>query len=280
MKRLACALALGFILGCGGGSSTPKTADPSSGSGTWVLSWSDEFNGTNGSAPDATKWAYDLGGNGWGNNELETYTSRPQNIQLQDGNLVITAQKETLTGADGITRDYTSARIKTMGLFSQSSGRFEARIKIPAGQGLWPAFWMLGNDFGSNGWPTCGEIDIMENVGNLPAEIRGTIHGPGYSGSNGIWSKSTLATGAFADDFHIYAVEWEGTQIRFYRDNLLYGTHTASELPAGSTWVFDHPFFLILNVAVGGNWPGAPDGTTVFPQKMLVDYVRVYKRSN
>ena len=279
MHKLALliTIALAFTLGCGGSTST--ATPPPNPSGSWVLSWSDEFTGANGSAPDSAKWGYDLGGGGWGNNELETYTARTQNAQVLDGNLVITAIQETYTGSDGITRNYTSARLKTKGLFSQTYGRFEARIKIPAGQGLWPAFWMLGNDIDANPWPTCGEIDIMENIGRLPATIYGTIHGPGYSGGSGITANTGLATGKFADAFHVYAVEWEGTTIRFYMDDVLYATRTSADIPAGTVWVFDHPFFLILNVAVGGNWPGAPDGTATFPQKMLVDYVRVYKRS-
>ena len=276
---LAIALAFGLQGGCGGASSSPQTAVPSNPTGSWVLSWSDEFNGTNGSAPDASKWTYDLGGGGWGNGELQTYTNRPQNVSIQNGNLVITAAKETYAGTDGISRDYTSARLKTQGLFSQSSGRFEARIKIPFGQGMWPAFWLLGNDISSNGWPTCGEIDIMENVGNLPARVYATIHGPRYSGGSGISGSTTLSTGKYADDFHIYAMEWEGLQIRFYVDGSLFATRTPTDLPSGAAWVFDHPFFILLNVAVGGAWPGAPDGTTTFPQQMLVDYVRVYRRS-
>ena len=278
MTRLPLLLALIALLSCGGGGGTTATPPPPPGGSTWVLAWSDEFDGPNGSTPDPAKWTYDLGGGGWGNGELETYTNRAQNVQIQDGNLVITALRETYTGSDGITRNYTSARLKTQGLFAQSSGRFEARIKIPAGQGLWPAFWMLGNDIGSHGWPTCGEIDVMENVGKQPSTIYSTIHGPGYSGSNGISASVNLSTGKFSDDFHVYAAEWEGTQIRFYLDGQLYATRTSSDLPQGTVWVFDHPFFLILNVAVGGNWPGSPDGTTVFPQKMLVDYVRAYHR--
>lgn len=281
MKRLVSLIALVCLLGCGGGggAATPGGGPTPPPSGQWTLTWSDEFSGANGSAPDPAKWTFDVGGNGWGNNELETYTSRPQNVQIQDGNLVITAQRETFTGTDGITRNYTSGRIKTQGLFAQTGGRFEARIKIPYGQGLWPAFWMLGADIGTMGWPTCGEIDILENVGKAPATVYGTIHGPGYSGGNGLSGSMSLPSGKLADDYHLYAVEWEGTTIRFYLDSQLYATRTASEVPAGGLWVFDHPFFLILNVAVGGNWPGSPDGTTVFPQKMYVDYVRVYKRS-
>ena len=223
----------------------------------------------------------ETGGGGWGNNELEYYTSRLQNASQQDGNLVIKVLEEKYTGSDGVTRNYTSARLKTQGKFSQTYGRFEARIKIPRGQGIWPAFWMLGDDIDKPGWPDCGEIDIMENIGKEPALVHGTIHGPGYSGANGIGSPYALPSGqSFADDFHIFAVEWEPNAIRFYVDDHLYATRTPADLPKGAKWVYDHPFFLLLNVAVGGGWPGNPDASTVFPQTMLVDYVRVYARTN
>jgi beta-glucanase (GH16 family) len=220
----------------------------------------------------------ETGGSGWGNNELESYTNRAQNAHVQDGNLVITAIKETYTGPDGITRQYTSARLKTLGKFEQKYGRFEARIKITQGQGMWPAFWMLGNNIGAVDWPNCGEIDIMENIGKEPAIVHGSMHGPGYSGANGLTGAYTLPSGKFADDFHIFAVEWEPAVVRFYVDGNLYETRTPSDLPAGKTWVFDHPFFILLNVAVGGDWPGSPDNTTVFPQDMLIDYVKVYSK--
>jgi beta-glucanase (GH16 family) len=247
---------------------------------SYTLSWSDEFSGPDGSSPDSSKWAYDIGGNGWGNDELEYYTNRAQNVQLKGGNLVITAQKETYTGADGVTRNYTSARLKTQGLFSQAYGRFEARIKIPAGQGIWPAFWMLGNNIGSAKWPTCGEIDIMENIGKEPGTVHGSMHGPSTAGpTSDLTAAFRLPAGQnFASDFHIYAVEWEPRTARFYVDSNLYATFNSSQWPTGGTWVFDHPFFIILNVAVGGSWPGSPDATTVFPQQMLVDYVRVYTK--
>jgi len=242
--------------------------------------WSDEFNGPTGSAVDSTKWSFDLGGKGWGNNELETYTSRPANAHLQDGSLVINAIKETFTGADNTTRNYTSARLLTKHKFSQTYGRVEARIKIPFGQGIWPAFWMLGDNIDTVHWPNCGEIDTMENIGREPSVVHGTFHGPGYSGGKGIGAAYTLTGGRkFSDDFHMFAVEWEPNVIRFYVDGNLYQTRTPADLPAGTSWVFDHPFFIILNVAVGGGWPGNPDATTVFPQQMRVDYVRVYKRA-
>jgi beta-glucanase (GH16 family) len=245
----------------------------------WKLVWSDEFDGPAGSAVDSNKWAFDVGGNGWGNNELETYTSRTANAYRDGGQLVIKALKETLTGPDNITRNYTSARLLTRNKFSQAYGRFEARIKIPYGQGIWPAFWMLGDNIGTAGWPNCGEIDIMENIGKEPSIVHGTFHGPGYSGGNGVSAAYSLPSGQFSDDFHTFAVEWEPNVMRCYVDGLLYKTRTPADLPAGTTWVFDHPFFIILNVAVGGAWPGNPDATTVFPQQMLVDYVRVYQRT-
>jgi beta-glucanase (GH16 family) len=274
LTPLLAAAAL-LSLSCGGGA----TLQPLPATG-FTLAWSDEFNGADGSSLDASKWTYDIGGNGWGNNELEYYTNRTQNAQIKSGNLVITAQKETYTGSDGVTRNYTSARLKTQGLFNQAYGRFEARIKIPAGQGMWPAFWMLGNNISSVSWPKCGEIDIMENIGKEPGTVHGSLH------SSSTTSRTSDASGPFslpagqhfADDFHLYAVEWEPGTIRFYVDSNLYSTFTQSQWPAGGAWTFDHPFFILLNVAVGGDWPGSPDNTTVFPQQMLVGYVRVYTK--
>jgi beta-glucanase (GH16 family) len=263
-----------------GQSESAKSAPSSnaSSSSKWSLVWNDEFNGPDGSVADPSKWVLESGGGGWGNNELEYYTRRPQNSYMQSGNLVIKVLQEKYTGADGISRDYTSARMKSFGKFSQAYGRFEARIKIPRGQGIWPAFWMLGDDIKTNPWPDCGEIDIMENIGKEPSIVHGTIHGPGYNGENGISASFALATDQrFADDFHVYAVEWEPEAIRFYVDEHLYATRTPSDLPKGTKWVYDHPFFLLLNVAVGGGWPGNPDASSLFPQTMLVDYVRVYQ---
>ncbi len=268
-------------LGCGSSGSTdrPPTTTPPPG-GSFSLAWSDEFEGPNGALLDATKWTLETGGGGWGNQELETYTDRASNASLNgEGSLAIRALREAFTGADGISREYTSARLKTQGKLEQAYGRFEARLKIPRGQGLWPAFWMLGADIPVAGWPRCGEIDVMENIGREPSTVHGTVHGPGYSGGNGIGAAFTLSGAArFADDFHVFAVEWEPAAIRWYVDGTLYQTRTPADLPAGQRWAFDHPFFLLLNVAVGGSWPGNPDATTVFPQTMLVDYVRVYRR--
>lgn len=241
----------------------------------YTLIWSDEFNGANGSSPDPEKWVRETGGDGWGNDELQSYTARPENARIQDGNLVITAIQESFAGSDGITRQYTSARLKTSGLFDQKYGKFEARVKIPQGQGIWPAFWLLGSNCNQiGGWPDCGEIDIMENIGKEPSTVYGSLHGGGYDFTAGY----SLADGKFADDFHTYAVEWEPSAIRFYVDGNLYQTRMSMDIPAGKTWAFDHPFFIILNVAVGGFWPGSPDQTSIFPQTMLVDYVRVYKK--
>ena len=246
----------------------------------WNLAWSDEFEGPNGSAVDSSKWSFDIGGKGWGNNELETYTNRTVNAHVENGSLVIKALRETFTGPDQITRNFTSARLLTRNKFAQTNGRFEARIKIPFGQGIWPAFWMLGNNINTAGWPTCGEIDVMENIGKEPSIVHGTFHGPGYSGAKSVSAAFTLANGKkFSDDFHAFAVEWETNVMRFYVDGLLYKTRTPADLPAGTSWVFDHPFFILLNVAVGGGFPGNPDATTVFPQTMQVDYVRVYQRA-
>src|SRR5712691_519350 len=182
----------------------------------WKLVWSDEFNAPTGSPVDSSKWVSETGGGGWGNDELEYYTTRLDNASQRDGNLVIKVLQEKYTGADGVTRDYTSARLKTLGLFEQKYGRFEARIKIPRGQGIWPAFWMLGNNIGAVGCPGCGEIDIMENIGKEPEKVHGSMHGPGYSGENGLSGTYTLPSGKFADDFHIFAVEWEPSTVRFY----------------------------------------------------------------
>jgi len=239
----------------------------------WQLVWSDEFNGT---SVDTTRWTFDTGNgaSGWGNNEREFYTSRTNNAHVAGGTLRIIAKRESMGGFP-----YTSARLKSQGLFSKKYGRFEFRAKLPQGLGCWPALWMLGTNISSVGWPACGEIDIMENIGKEPNQVHGTIHGPGHSGGQSIGAAFTNPGGrAFADDFHVFTVEWEPNVIRWYVDGTLYQTRTPADLPPGARWVYDHPFFLLLNVAVGGNWPGNPDGTTVFPQEMRVDWVRVYAR--
>jgi beta-glucanase (GH16 family) len=266
-----------WVVACGGAERQPTA--PSS-SGTWQLVWSDEFNGPDGSPPDPDKWVFDVGGGGWGNNELQSYTDRRQNSVVRDGILAIRAAKESFAGRDGIRREYTSARLKTLGRFSRAYGRFEARIRVPRGQGIWPAFWMLGDDIESAGWPTCGEIDIMENIGREPAIVHGTLHGPGYSGAQGIGAPYSSAGRPFADEFHVFGVEWEPDAIRWSVDGVTYQTRAPVDLPRGARWVYDHPFFMLLNVAIGGNWPGTPDSTTTFPQEMLIDWVRVHSRAS
>lgn len=243
--------------------------------GGWTLVWADEFNQPDSAAPDATKWGYDIGGKGWGNHELEYYTSSTNNARIEDGMLVIEARRE---GAGGT--NYTSARLQTRGKWSWIHGRIEARMKLPRGQGYWPAFWMLGTNINSAGWPGCGEIDIMENLGREPGMIHGTAHGPGYSGAKGIGGPFTLpGDRSFADDFHVFAVECESNRICWLVDDQPYFNITPASLPPGAKWVFNQPKFLLLNLAVGGGWPGNPDGTTIFPQRMLVDYVRVYDKT-
>jgi beta-glucanase (GH16 family) len=243
-----------------------------------VQTWSDEFDGPAGSAPDPAKWTVETGGSGNGNHELQYYTDRADNVAHDgDGHLVITARENTDPALKCWYGDcrYTSARLNTARAFTQAYGHFEARIKVPRGQGVWPAFWMLGDDLGTVGWPDSGEIDIMENVGKEPGTVHGTLHGPGHSGAGGIGAPHTLPDGrAFADDFHVFAVDWSPSEITWSVDGTAYQTRTPADLQ-GHEWVYDHPFFLILNLAVGGDWPGSPDGSTAFPQTMTVDYVRV-----
>ncbi|MBP2478696.1 beta-glucanase (GH16 family) [Crossiella equi] len=247
----------------------------------WAQVWSDEFNGPNGGGVDRNKWNFDLGNGsgGWGNNELQSYTDRTSNAATDGaGNLVITARRETNGNCwNGRPCDYTSARLLTRGKFERAYGRFEARMKLPSGQGIWPAFWMLGNNFGSAGWPNCGEIDIMENVGKEPNTVHGTIHGPGYSGGSGIGAAKNSPDGRpYSENFHTFAIEWSPTDIKWFVDGQQYQRRTPADL-GGNRWVFDHPFFMILNLAVGGNWPGNPNASTVFPQRLSVDYVRVFE---
>jgi uncharacterized protein (TIGR03437 family) len=247
----------------------------------WKLIWNDEFNGAAGTQPDSTKWTYDLGAGGWGNQELEDYTNAAENAHMDGaGHLDIHVENPS----QGV---YTSARMKTEGLFAVEYGRIEARIKLPAGQGIWPAFWTLGSDIDSISWPACGEIDIMENVGKTPAINYGSVHscgvsaqaGPCTGGDYNVTAQYTLPSGqVLSDDFHTFAIEWSTQQITFYVDGNSYQTITQTD--AGSAWVFNTPFFVILNVAVGGDFPGPPDSTTKFPQDMLVDYVRVFQGTN
>jgi beta-glucanase (GH16 family) len=248
-------------------------------SSKWKLTWRDEFNAPNGTPVDKTKWTHEVGGGGWGNHELEYYTDRTANSFQSEGSLVIKVAREHFSEPGQTAREFTSARLTTKNIFATTYGRIEARIKLPRGQGIWPAFWMLGADIDKSHWPACGEIDIMEQIGKEPSTIHGTLHGPRYFGKKGPTASYTLPDKKVVGDaFHIFAVEWEPEVIRFYCDKVLYATRTPADLPTGTRWVYDHPFFIILNVAVGGDWPGSPDESTTFPQQMLVDYVRVYQR--
>jgi len=233
------------------------------------LVWSDEFDYSG--LPDPSKWNMETGGGGWGNNELQYYTDSENNAMVENGILTITAREESLGG-----RDYTSARITTQNKFDYKYGRIEARIKLPYGQGLWPAFWMLGKNFNTDGWPACGEIDIMEMVGGTGKDntVHSTLHWD-HDGEYASYGESySLSSGIFADDYHIFSVEWDSHDIKGYMDDVHY--FTADITPAQLS-EFHNNFFIIMNVAVGGNWPGPPDGTTTFPQTMEVDYVRVYQ---
>lgn len=234
----------------------------------WELVWHDEFDGD---TIDEANWTYDVGGHGWGNGEAQYYTDRPDNARLEDGMLVIEARQERYEASY-----YTSARLKSQGLQEFQYGRIEARLKVPAGRGLWPAFWMLGSNFSTVGWPDCGEIDIMEYVGREPDLILGTIHGPGYAGATSLshWNRRDYD---IADDFHTYAVEWDEEQITWFYDGEEYGTYSRSDV-GEREWPFDQPFFIILNLAVGGTLPGPIGLDTVFPTQYLVDYVRVFQQ--
>jgi beta-glucanase (GH16 family) len=240
------------------------------------LVWEDNFNriSATDSLPDATKWMYNTGTgvNGWGNNELQNYTDRPENVTLVNGMLEITAKQESFMGAG-----YTSGRILTKGLFQNKYGRYEARIKLPWGQGIWPAFWLLGDDANATvTWPQIGEIDIMENRGQQPATVHGSVHGPGYSAGEAITKSYTLENDRFDSDFHIFGIEWGPKYINFYVDNVLYNQITPADVTGD--WVFDsNEFYIIMNLAVGGSFAGNPNSQTVFPQTMYVDYVRVYQ---
>jgi beta-glucanase (GH16 family) len=236
----------------------------------WQLVWQDEFDGLTGESPNPTNWRYDIGTD-WGNAQLEFDTDRPENASLDgQGNLLITARRESFNG-----QQYTSARITTKGLFERAYGRFEARIKMPRGAGIWPAFWLLGANIDQVSWPECGEIDIVELRGQAPTVIAGTVHGPGYSAGNGVTTDYRLTNGRFDTDFHLFAIEWGADFIDFFVDDEKYQSLEPNDLPGD--WVYDHPFYIILNVAVGGGYVGPPNAQTPFPQSMVIDYVRVYQ---
>jgi len=253
---------LAVILSCSDDEQTVTTLNE--------LVMQDEFE-TNG-VPNSAFWGYDIGTgtNGWGNSELQYYTDRPENVTVQNGYLLITARKESYEGSS-----YTSARLLTKGKFEQAYGRFETRMRLPWGQGMWPAFWMLGADIDTNPWPGAGEIDIMEYRGQTPTLMLGTVHGPGYSAGQSITKSYELSKDRFDTDFHVFGIEWGKEYVNFYVDDVLYNQITPADVPG--EWVFNKPFYILVNLAVGGSFVGSPNNETVFPQTMLVDYVRVYK---
>ena len=225
--------------------------------------------------PDTSLWSFDIGTgqNGWGNQELQYYTDRPQNVEVRNGVLLITAQREDYEGSG-----YTSARLVTKDKFEQRYGRFEARMRLPYGRGIWPAFWMLGADIDQNPWPGAGEIDIMEYRGQNPTVLIGSVHGPGYNGGNAISKEFELTGDRFDTGFHVFGIEWGPEYVNFYVDDMLYNQITPADVTG--PWVFDKPFYLLINLAVGGTFVGSPDSETRFPQTLLVDYVRVYDNTH
>ncbi len=242
--------------------------------------WQDEFDAEGPLDPD--KWTFDIGTGveifgqpGWGNNERQYYTDRPENVRVEDGMLQITAREESFNGSS-----YTSARILTRGKFETTFGRFEASIQLPWGAGIWPAFWLLGDDSdGTKIWPEIGEIDIMEYRGQEPAIVHGSVHGPGYSAGNAVTRRYQLPSGRFDTDFYLFAIEWSPNSIKFFVDDVMYNEITPDD--TNGEWVFnDNSFYIILNVAVGGTFVGPPNSSTRFPQTMYVDYVRVYGEPN
>jgi beta-glucanase (GH16 family) len=241
-----------------------------------VTVFDDEFNGDAGAQPSGASWSASTGGNGWGNHELETYTKSPSNAHTDGaGDLDVIARHETHTGPDGITRDYTSARLLTQGKVEFQYGTVEARMIVPEGQGLLSAFWMLGANVDTVGWPLCGEIDTMENLGDEPTTAHGTIHGAGPNGTSWLSGAAGTSTTELSNAFHTYGTVWGPSALAMTLDGRPYMTASSSDIPATEYWSFNHPFYLLLDVAVGGTWPGSPDDSTNFPASMSVDYVRV-----
>lgn len=284
--RAACALALGASIACTSDTSPPPVGSNPPPDPVWIKVWSDEFDGAAGATIDGTKWGNDISDGcqqgicGWGNEEREYYTNASENISLNgQGQLVIVARQAPagLTCYYGPC-GYTSAKITTRGKVLASPGRVEARIKLPTGQGLWPAFWMLGSNFPTTPWPACGEVDIMENKGSQPTTSSSAVHGPGYFGATPFAHANVLNGGTLSDDFHTFAVEWDSVHIRFFVDDVAHYGITRDAVEKLGPWVFDQPFFLILNLAVGGHFDGDPGSDAIFPAMMLVDYVRVYAK--
>jgi beta-glucanase (GH16 family) len=239
------------------------------------LAWTDEFKGPRGRRPDPRRWSFETG-YGWGDHELQSYTARPANASLDGrGHLAITARRERYTGRDGRTANYTSARMNTRAKLEFAYGRVEARIRVPRGRGLLPAFWAVGSNLDTAGWPAAGEIDIMEVNGSEPFTLHGTLHGPRSGHKDYTLEASRLARAPLSKRFHVYGVSWSPGRIVFRLDGSVYAVRMPSDLPADSSWSFDHPFFLVFTLAVGPRWLGPPDATTRWPATMLVDWVRV-----
>jgi hypothetical protein len=238
----------------------------------YILQWSDEFNDRN---VNAGNWKFETGtgSNGWGNNELENYTSRQQNVFVSEGNLVIEARQEAYSGSN-----YTSARMISQGLQEFQYGHIDIRAKLPVAKGMWPAIWMLGSDISQASWPACGEIDIMELVGQYPSRCTSTLHWANNAGEDTYKNKDyNLLSGDFSQRFHVFSADWQKDTVSFSVDGNLFLTITNNDIAPYNN-PFNSSFFFILNVAVGGNWPGPPDNTTSFPQRMFVDYVRVFSK--
>lgn len=284
-KTLACSVALAVSCASPGIAPAPQ---PTIVRGEWELAWSDEFDGPAGSGVDTTKWRYDtadgcqMGICGWGNQEKQFYSSAADNLALDGGGRLRIVARPAPPGLScyyGACR-YTSGKITTRGKFSAAPGLVEARLKVPAGQGLWPAFWMLGASYPATPWPRCGELDIMEFRGSRPATISSAIHGPGYSGNTPFVRARSLTPRNFSDDFHTFGVVWDSARVQFFVDDTLHYSVTRAEVERRGAWVFDQPFFAILNLAVGGAFDGDPVSDAILPATLLVDYVRVYRRSD
>lgn len=264
-------ISLAASMACGGPESTTSDIQPE-----YELVWSDEFKGDSLQSPDSNKWTFDIGrgDNGWGNGELQYYTNRQQNAHLDGkGHLVIRALRQKYENAE-----YTSARMKTKNKFEQKYGRFEARIRPPTGEGIWPAYWMLGSNIDTVGWPQCGEIDIMEFIGKARNEIHGSLHGPGHSAGEAISTIYTLPSGDVDEDFNLYAVEWSADSIVFFVNEVPYQRVLKSKMPG--QWVYNTPFFMLVNLAIGGTYVGYPSADETFPKELVIDFIRVYERVN
>jgi beta-glucanase (GH16 family) len=278
-RALALLLCVPGVVACSNHAPEPESEVWQQPIGDWLEVWRDDFDGPEGSAPDESRWNVEIRPTGQ-NQELDYDTNDRKNSFIDgSGNLVLQALKEQFVDANGVKspQPFTSARLNTQGKFEQAYGKFEARIKLPlGGKGVWPAFWLLGNDIDTVGWPECGEVDILEMRGSKPTVIDGSLHGPGYSGGSSYHGYYQVPSGRFGDDFHVFSFEWTELGARWLVDGQEYYVKTAEGLGRSERrWVYDHPFFILLNLAIGGVFDGDPDATTAFPQQMLIDYVSV-----